>query len=162
MNFLPFSQIFAVFQCIWILYVHIPEAFLHMENTFQGSSLCDYKCKSRSRIPLTTNLGYQSLTMSLSRDIVTEWIMIGQDCCSASLHTSQKWPLVIQSVKFNPGTICFCYFLLTISCSHGAVRSVSVSPQDYTPLNSETANKRKKLIKGCFDIKCICMKTDPW
>ena len=40
MNFLPFSQISAVFQSILKLYVHTPEAFLHFENTFQRSSPC--------------------------------------------------------------------------------------------------------------------------
>ena len=40
MDFHPFSPISAVFQCIWELYFHIPVAFLHMENTFQGSSPC--------------------------------------------------------------------------------------------------------------------------
>ena len=37
---LTFSQISAVCQCIWKLYVHVLAAFLHIENTFQGPFLC--------------------------------------------------------------------------------------------------------------------------
>ena len=55
MHYLPVLQISAAFQCNSKLYVHIPEAFLHVENTFQGSSPCEV-CMGFAMIEQQTTL----------------------------------------------------------------------------------------------------------
>ena len=40
MDYTQFFEISAAFQCIWKLCVHMPLAFLYIENTFQGFSPC--------------------------------------------------------------------------------------------------------------------------